>query len=91
MAEVKVYGAPWCPDCRTSKQFLGEQRIAYDWIDIHRDPEAAQYVRVKNEGKQIIPTIVFSDGSFLAEHSNAELAQKLGLQLRAERSFAGGR
>jgi thioredoxin reductase (NADPH) len=87
MAELKVYGAPWCPDCRTSKQFLGEQRIPYDWFDIDQDPDAARLVREKNAGKQIIPTIVFPDGSFLTEPSNAELAQKLGLQLRAQRSF----
>ncbi len=87
MAEVKVYGAPWCPDCRTSKQFLGEQRIPYDWFDIDQDPDAARLVREKNDGRQIIPTIVFPDGSFLTEPSNAELARKLGLQLRAERSF----
>ena len=87
MAEIKVYGAPWCPDCRRAKQFLGEQRIAYDWIDIGEDQEAAEPVRKLNGGRQIIPTIVFSDGSFLAEPSNAELAQKLGLSLKAERSF----
>ncbi len=87
MAEIKVYGAPWCPDCRRSKQFLGEQRIPFDWIDIDRDPAAAALVREKNRGKQIIPTIVFPDGSFLAEPSNAELAEKLGLRLRAGRSF----
>jgi thioredoxin reductase (NADPH) len=87
MVDIRVYGAPWCPDCRTSKQFLGEQRIPYDWIDIDQDPDAARYVREKNDGKQIIPTIIFPDGSFLAEPSNAELAQKLGLKLRAERSF----
>ena len=34
---IKVYGAPWCPDCRRSKQFLGELRVAYDWIDIDQD------------------------------------------------------
>lgn len=87
MAEIRVYGAPWCPDCRRSKQFLGEQRIPYDWIDIDQDPEAAAFVRERNQGKQIIPTIIFADGSFLAEPSNAELAGKLGLKLKAERSF----
>jgi thioredoxin reductase (NADPH) len=87
MAEIKVYGAPWCPDCRRSKRFLGEHRIPYDWIDIDRDPAAAAFVREKNRGKQIIPTIVFPDGSFLAEPTDAELADKLGLRLRAERSF----
>lgn len=85
--QIKVYGAPWCPDCRRSKQFLGEMRVPYDWIDIDDDPDAAAFVRDKNEGKQIIPTIIFEDGSFLAEPSNSELAEKLGLTLKAERSF----
>jgi len=84
---IKVYGAPWCPDCRRSKQFLGEMRVPYDWIDIDEDAAAAELVRQKNDGKQIIPTIIFPDGSLLAEPSNSELAGKLGLTLKAERSF----
>lgn len=87
MADVVVYGAPWCPDCRRSKQFLGEMRVPYEWIDIDQDPAGAEAVREKNNGKQIIPTIVFEDGSFLVEPGNDELAAKLGLQLRAERSY----
>ncbi|HXG35740.1 MAG TPA: FAD-dependent oxidoreductase, partial [Dehalococcoidia bacterium] len=87
MADIKVYGAPWCPDCRRAKQFLGEQRIAYDWIDIDQDKQAAALVREHNNGKQIIPTIFFPDGSLLVEPSNDELATKLGLRLKAERTF----
>ena len=59
MPDIKVYGAPWCPDCRRSKQFLGEMRLPYEWIDIDQDPAGAQVVRDKNNGKQIIPTIIF--------------------------------
>lgn len=84
---LKVYGAPWCPDCKRTKQFLGEQRVQYDWIDIDQDPEGAALVREKNAGKQIIPTVIFPDGSFLAEPSNNELAAKLGLRLKAGRSY----
>ncbi len=87
MSEITVYGAPWCPDCRRAKQFFGEMRVPYDWVDIDQDASAADYVREKNDGKQIIPTIVFADGSFLAEPSNDELARKLELNLTAERSF----
>ena len=87
MADVVVYGAPWCPDCRRSKQFLGEMRVPYEWIDIDQDPAGAEAVREKNNGKQIIPTIVFEDGSFLVEPGNDELATKLGLELKAERSY----
>ena len=85
--KITVYGAPWCPDCRRAKQFLGEMRVPYQWIDIDGDAAAADIVREKNDGKQIIPTIIFPDGSFLVEPSNSEIAQKLGLALKAERSF----
>ena len=85
--KITVYGAPWCPDCRRAKQFLGEKRVPYRWIDIDGDVAAADIVREKNDGKQIIPTIVFPDGSFLVEPSNSEIAQKLGLTLKAKRSF----
>ena len=85
-ADITVYGAHWCPDCRGSKQFLGEHQIPYNWVDIEEDSEAEQFVIQKNDGKRIIPTIVFSDQTFLVEPTNAELAAKLGLRTKASRS-----
>jgi thioredoxin reductase (NADPH) len=84
-AKIIVYGAHWCPDCRRSKQFLGEHQIPYEWIDIEEDKQAEQEVLAKNQGKRIIPTIVFEDGDFLVEPTNAQLAAKLGLKTRAGR------
>ena len=84
--KITVYGAYWCPDCRRAKQFLGEHQIPYNWIDIEEDAEGEAYVIEKNDGKRIIPTIIFEDDSFLVEPSNAELAAKLGLKTTAEQS-----
>ena len=86
-ANITVYGAPWCPDCKRSKQFLGEQRVPYNWVDIDQDEEARSYVQQVNSGRQIIPTIVFEDGSILVEPSNAEMAAKLGISPKAKREF----
>lgn len=83
---ITLYGAHWCPDCRRSKQFLGEHQIPYQWVDIEQDEAAEQFVIQTNAGKRIIPTIVFDDGSFLVEPSNAALAAKLGLKTSAKRS-----
>ena len=82
--KITVYGAPWCPDCRQSKQFLGEQRVRYNWVDIE---EGRNRVQALNDGKQIIPTIIFDDGSILVEPSNAELAAKLGISPKAKREY----
>jgi thioredoxin reductase (NADPH) len=87
MAEVTLYGAPWCPDCKRSKQFLSEQRVDYKWVDIDRDPEGLAFVERLQGGGRTIPTIVFGEGDYLLEPSNEELASKLGLSLKAERSF----
>lgn len=89
MAEPKVtvYGAYWCPDCRRSKKFLGEQFIPYRWIDIEQDLAGEAYVLEKNNGKRIIPMIVFEDESFLVEPTNAELAKKLGLKTEAKKVY----
>jgi len=76
---IIVYGAPWCPDCKRSKNFLGEQRVPFRFVDLEENPEAAEIVEDYNDGKRIIPTIVFPDGSILVEPSNEELADKIGL------------
>ncbi|MGB8982834.1 MAG: FAD-dependent oxidoreductase [Anaerolineales bacterium] len=89
MAEprVTVYGAYWCPDCRRSKKFLGEQFIPYRWVDIEQDLAGEAYVLEKNNGKRIIPLIVFEDDSFLVEPTNADLAKKLGLTTEAKKTY----
>jgi len=86
-SSVMVYGATWCPDCKRAKQFLGEQRIQYNNIDIDEDPKSVEFVEKVNGGKRMIPTIVFPDGQILVEPSNAQLAQKLGLKTEAQRSY----
>jgi len=79
MDEIELYGASWCPDCRRAKKFLADQRVPYVWHDIEQRPELVEIVEKKNDGKRTIPTIVFPDGSHLAEPSNEELADKLGI------------
>jgi thioredoxin reductase (NADPH) len=83
MEQILVYGASWCPDCRRAKKFLADQRVPYSWHDIEGDPDGVRVVQDRNDGKNIIPTIVFPDGSHLSEPSNEELAEKLGLQRQA--------
>jgi thioredoxin reductase (NADPH) len=79
VADIQLYGASWCPDCRRAKKFLADQRVAFEWHDIDGRDELQALVEERNDGKRVIPTIVFADGSHLAEPSNEELAEKLGL------------
>jgi thioredoxin reductase (NADPH) len=84
---IKLYGTSWCSDCKRAKQFFGEQRVHYDFIDVDANADGMAYVEQVNDGKQIIPVILFEDGSTLVEPSNADLASKLGLQTSAKQRF----
>jgi thioredoxin reductase (NADPH) len=83
VAEIKVYGASWCPDCRRAKRFLGDQRVPFEWHDIEQDPDGIQVVQERNNGNNVIPTIIFPDGSFLSEPTDEQLAEKIGLERSA--------
>ncbi|GAC1362403.1 MAG: hypothetical protein NVSMB44_17720 [Ktedonobacteraceae bacterium] len=87
MADIKLYGTDWCPDCKRSKKFLGEQRVQYDYVNIEENSEGEAYVREIQHGGLSIPTITFADGSVLIEPSNAELAAKLKLDTQAKCDF----
>jgi mycoredoxin len=79
---IRFYGAMWCGDTRRARNWFDKQQIQYEWIDIDKDEEAAELVKSLNKGFRSIPTIVFEDGSRLAEPSTARLeehARKLGL------------
>ncbi len=84
---IKLYGTNWCSDCKSSKKFLGEQRVHYEFINIEEDMEGQAFVQKVQNGGLTIPTIVFEDGSILIEPSNAEVAAKLGLETRAKSEF----
>ena len=80
---IRVYGASWCRDCRRAKRFLGDHRISFEWHDIEIDSDGVRTVKERNDGNNIIPTIIFPDGSHLSEPSNEELAEKIGLERMA--------
>jgi thioredoxin reductase (NADPH) len=84
---ITIYSTVWCPDCKRVKKFFGEHRVQYENVDIEKKPKGISFVEKLNKGMRIIPTIIFPDGEVLVEPSNAQLAEKLGLQTKANREF----
>ena len=79
MSGIRVYGTTWCGDCQNAKTFLEANGVDYKWTNIEEEPQYIDYIKNLNNGQEIVPTIIFPDGSFLAEPLNEELKQKLAL------------
>jgi glutaredoxin-like protein len=76
-ADITMYGADWCGDCRRSKRLFEELNVEYTLIDTDSDLTAADKVIEINGGAKSIPVIVFSDGTHLTEPSDNDLKAKL--------------
>ena len=83
---LTVYGAPWCPHCKRVKKFLAGHRVKYVNIDVDQHPEAIDRLKELQKGGQIIPTVVYGDGTHDVNPSDEVLASRIGLPLQAERA-----
>lgn len=74
---VTMYSTVWCGYCRRLKSQMDRAGIAYIEVDIEDDPAAAELVMSVNGGYQTVPTVLFPDGSALANPSLAQVKDKL--------------
>jgi mycoredoxin len=66
-----------------AKKFFAEHQVQFVNVDIEEIPDGVPFVKNLNNGMRIVPTIIFPDGEIMAEPSNTQLAEKLGLQTRS--------
>jgi hypothetical protein len=57
---------------RRSLDHLRLLGVAFDYIDIEKDPAASEWVKRQNHGKELKPTVDI-EGRILAEPTNDEL------------------
>jgi mycoredoxin len=57
MERVKVYGADWCGDTKRTLKQLDELGVAYDYVNVEQDEQAALWVKEQNDGKERKPTL----------------------------------
>jgi mycoredoxin len=77
MADVTMYSTTWCGYCRRLKLQMDQAGIAYDEIDIERDPDAATFIEGVNGGNQTVPVVRFPDGSTATNPSIAQVRSTL--------------
>ena len=76
-AQITMYGAAWCGDCRRSKAYLDSHNVEYNYIDVEADESASDKVIEINGGQRSIPVILFPDGTHMTEPSDKALEEKL--------------
>ena len=84
---IRIAGTLWSLSSHQIKDFLTRHQIPYQWLDIEKDIEARSLVENVSKGSAKLPVIFFPDGKVLIQPDLKELADKVGLQTKAELPF----
>ena len=84
---IRIAGTLWSLPSHEVKDFLTRNQIPYQWLDIDKDSNARQMVEDVTANIGSLPVVFFPDGNSLVQPNLKDLADKVGLQTRAELPF----
>jgi len=74
---VKIYSTPTCPYCIRAKQFLKENNVVFDNIDVSTNTSAAQEI-IRKSGQMGVPVLDI-EGEIIVGFDKERIKQVLGL------------
>ena len=76
---VRVIGHRFSKPAHDLRDFLARNRVPGRWLDIERDGEARELLRVAGVSDEGLPVALMEDGSVLERPTVLELAERLGV------------
>jgi thioredoxin reductase (NADPH) len=84
---IRVAGSALSPSSFAVKDFLASNQVPYQWIDADNDAAMRALLSGSAGYAARLPVVLFPDGTTLIQPSTRELAEKLGMQTRAQKPF----
>jgi len=75
---IKVYSTPTCPYCQMAKQYLTENNIPFEDIDVSTDQAAAQ--EMINKSGQLGVPVLDIDGTIIIGFNKQKISELLKIQ-----------
>jgi thioredoxin reductase (NADPH) len=76
---VRLVGHRFSKESHDLRDFLVRNRVPARWLDVERDGEARELLRVAGVDAERLPVALLEDGSVLERPSILELAERLGV------------
>jgi thioredoxin reductase (NADPH) len=84
---IRVAGHALSPQSYEVKDFLASNHVPYQWLDMEDENTIRELLSGATGGATRLPLVFFPDGAVLVQPSSRELAEKVGLQTRAQKPF----
>src|SRR5688500_1778602 len=84
---IRVAGHALSPQSYEVKDFLASNHVPYQWLDMEDEDTVRDLLSGATGGAARLPLVFFPDGSVLVQPTARELAEKVGLQTKAQKPF----
>lgn len=84
---IRVAGHSLSPSSYEVKDFLAANQVPYQWIDMEDEEAVRALLSGASGGAAMTPLVFFPDGSTLVQPTTRALAEKVGLQTKAQKPF----
>lgn len=78
-SHVTIFATDWCPHCKRLRQRLDRTETPYEVVDVEADgsENAASWVESVNDGNRVVPTVLYSDGTYATNPEASAVRAKL--------------
>ena len=76
---VRIIGHRFSKDSHDLRDFLARNRVPARWLDVERDGEARELLKIAGVDADGLPVALLEDGSVLERPTVLELAERLGV------------
>jgi thioredoxin reductase (NADPH) len=84
---IRVAGTALSASSYAVKDFLSRNQVPYQWVDLEHDAATRSLVERIEPGMTRLPVVLFADGTAMVQPTARELAERVGMQTRAQRPF----
>ena len=86
---IQLFGTRWSPKAYELRMFLAQNHIPYQWVDVEQTgtQENSTVLKKADGTPEVLPMIVFPDGTRMCEPTTADIAKKMGLRTRTDVEF----
>ncbi len=84
---IRLAGTAYSSASFAVKDFLASNQVPYQWLDVDDEATVRELLSGAVGGVTRLPLVFFPDGDTLVQPTTRELAEKLGMQTRAQKPF----
>jgi thioredoxin reductase (NADPH) len=84
---LRVIGHRWSLKDHQLRSFLSRNHVPYRWLDAAASDDAQKLLQERSLDPEVLPVVLFDDGSALVDPEQEMLAARVGLRTQAAQDF----